>query len=80
MTAELAILKTLDAVHPRHMPEAALISDVTLMTTGETRHTVLAAIHRLETRGEIIGIPNPDRGNLWSLSDSGRARLANLQA
>jgi hypothetical protein len=81
MSGREAILRSLDAVHPRMLREPVLFGDTNnRATTPLTRAEVRALIQRLETDGLVLGLRDALSEEIqWRITDIGRAALAEKQ-
>lgn len=68
----LSILRNTDFL----LPQSTLVAELRLRDRRESLAEIQAALGRLETFHEVIGITTRDTGSKWKIADAGRARLA----
>lgn len=77
MNLPLSILRVLDRVSPRVMPETTLLAEVNLalpepVTPSQLRRELV----ELDTKRQAVSVPDDDRGTVWMITSAGKARLA----
>ena len=81
MNLQIAILQSLEAVHPIQRTTKLVKSDVHLtQVTPPTLSDVKRALNKLESKGHVIGVSNEDTGTKWKVTDAGIARLVEYES
>ena len=76
MNLEIAILRTLELIHPLMERQAVVVADVKNSSVkSPTSSDVERALSKLEDKKHVVGVSNEDTGTKWKITDAGIARL-----